>query len=62
MARESGEPGSTSDATEKAPQMLLGGRLVVAEVSRLDAKLEVGRRGLREGAVLALARTEPAAA
>jgi len=44
-------------------ESLLGGTLVLSEIAaRLDAKLEVGRGGLREGAALALARLESAAA
>jgi exopolyphosphatase/pppGpp-phosphohydrolase len=42
---------------------LLGGTLVLSEVSRrLDAKLTVGRGGLSEGVALALARVASAAA
>lgn len=44
-------------------ESLLGGTQVLSEIAgRLDAKLEVGRGGLREGAALALARLESAAA
>jgi exopolyphosphatase/guanosine-5'-triphosphate,3'-diphosphate pyrophosphatase len=44
-------------------ETLLGGTLVLAELARrLDTKLEVGRGGLRQGAVRALARVESAAA
>jgi exopolyphosphatase/pppGpp-phosphohydrolase len=44
-------------------ESLLGGTLVLSEIAgRLDTKLEVGRGGLREGAALALARLESAAA
>jgi exopolyphosphatase / guanosine-5'-triphosphate,3'-diphosphate pyrophosphatase len=44
-------------------ETLLGGTLVLSEVARrLDAKLEVGGGGLREGAALALARVESVAA
>lgn len=51
------------DVTPARSETLLGGTLVLAEISRrLEAKLEVGRGGLREGAVLALARAESAAA
>ena len=49
--------------TPERAETLLGGTLVLAEIARrLDSKLEVGRGGLREGAALALARTEAAAA
>jgi exopolyphosphatase/pppGpp-phosphohydrolase len=42
--------------TRDRAETLLGGTLVLAEVSRLlGTKLEVGRGGLREGAALALA-------
>ena len=51
------------DVTSPRAETLLAGTLVLADISRrLDAKLEVGRGGLREGAVLALARVESAAA
>lgn len=51
------------DVTPTRSETLLGGVLVLAEVARrLESKLEVGRGGLREGAVLALARVESAAA
>lgn len=51
------------DITPGRVETLLGGTLVLAEVARrLDSKLEVGRGGLREGAALALARVESAAA
>lgn len=51
------------DVTPARSETLLGGTLVLAEVARrLDTKLEVGRGGVREGAVLALARTASAAA
>ena len=44
-------------------ETLLGGTLVLAKIARLvDTDLEVGRGGLREGAALALARAEAAAA
>ena len=44
-------------------ETLLGGTLVLAEVARrLGSDLEVGRGGLREGAALALARADAAAA
>jgi exopolyphosphatase/guanosine-5'-triphosphate,3'-diphosphate pyrophosphatase len=44
-------------------ETLLGGTLVLTEVARrLDRDLEVSRGGLREGAALALARAEAAAA
>jgi exopolyphosphatase/guanosine-5'-triphosphate,3'-diphosphate pyrophosphatase len=49
--------------TQERTETLLGGTLVLSEIARrLDAKLEVARGGLREGAVLALARVESAAA
>lgn len=49
--------------TEGRTQTLLAGALVLAEVARrLGADLEVGRGGLREGAALALAGAESAAA
>lgn len=49
--------------TPERAETLLGGTLVLAEIARrLDSDLEVGRAGLREGAALALARTEAAAA
>ena len=55
--------GAGLDVTEARLESLLGGTLVLAEVARqLDAKLEVGRGGLREGAARALARVESAAA
>jgi exopolyphosphatase / guanosine-5'-triphosphate,3'-diphosphate pyrophosphatase len=51
------------DITPGRIETLLGGTLVLSEVARrLDSKLEVGRGGLREGAALALARVESAAA
>jgi exopolyphosphatase/guanosine-5'-triphosphate,3'-diphosphate pyrophosphatase len=51
------------DVTQGRIETLLGGTLVLSEVARrLGAKLEVARGGLREGAVLALARVESAAA
>ncbi len=51
------------DVTQGRIATLLGGTLVLSEVARrLDSKLEIGRGGLREGAALALARTESAAA
>lgn len=51
------------DITSGRTETLLGGTLVLAEISRrLDSKLEVGRGGVREGAALALARIESAAA
>jgi exopolyphosphatase / guanosine-5'-triphosphate,3'-diphosphate pyrophosphatase len=51
------------DVTSGRTETLLGGTLVLAEVARrLDSKLEIGRGGLREGAALALARVESAAA
>lgn len=51
------------DVTPARSETLLGGTLVLGEVARrLESKLEVGRGGLREGAVLALARVESAAA
>jgi len=49
--------------TEERAETLLGGTLVLAEVSNLvGTDLELGRGGLREGAALALARAEAAAA
>jgi exopolyphosphatase/guanosine-5'-triphosphate,3'-diphosphate pyrophosphatase len=49
--------------TPDRAQTLLGGTLVLAEIaSRLGTDLEVGRGGLREGAALALARAQAAAA
>jgi exopolyphosphatase/guanosine-5'-triphosphate,3'-diphosphate pyrophosphatase len=59
-ARKVAEPyGVTADRAHT----LLGGTLVLAEIARLlDSKLEVGRGGLREGAALALARSESAVA
>ena len=51
--------GITADRAET----LLGGTLVLAEIAeQLDARFEVGRGGLREGAALALARTAAAVA
>jgi exopolyphosphatase/guanosine-5'-triphosphate,3'-diphosphate pyrophosphatase len=51
------------DITPGRIETLLGGTLVLSEVAaRLDSKLELGRGGLREGAALALARVESAAA
>jgi exopolyphosphatase / guanosine-5'-triphosphate,3'-diphosphate pyrophosphatase len=51
------------DITPGRIETLLGGTLVLSEIARrLDSKLEIGRGGLREGAALALARTESAAA
>jgi exopolyphosphatase / guanosine-5'-triphosphate,3'-diphosphate pyrophosphatase len=51
------------DVTPERAETLLGGTLVLAEVARrLDTKLEVGRSGVREGAALALAREQSAAA
>ena len=51
------------DVTRDRAETLLGGTLVLAEVARrLDAKLEVGRGGVREGAALASAREQSAAA
>jgi exopolyphosphatase / guanosine-5'-triphosphate,3'-diphosphate pyrophosphatase len=53
----------TLDVTPQRAETLLGGTLVLAEVARrLDAKLEVGRGGVREGAALAFARAQSAAA
>ena len=49
--------------TAERAETLLGGTLVLAEVARiLDAPLEVGRGGLREGAALSLARASAAVA
>ena len=49
--------------TPERAETLLGGTLVLSEVAgRLDCDLELGRGGLREGAALALARAEVAAA
>jgi exopolyphosphatase/guanosine-5'-triphosphate,3'-diphosphate pyrophosphatase len=51
------------DVTTGRIETLLGGTLVLAELARrLDSKLEIGQGGLREGAALALARTESVAA
>jgi exopolyphosphatase / guanosine-5'-triphosphate,3'-diphosphate pyrophosphatase len=51
------------DITPERIETLLGGTLVLSELARLlDAKLELARGGLREGAALALARVESAAA
>lgn len=51
------------DITPGRIETLLGGTLVLAEVAhRLDSKLELGRGGLREGAALALAHVQSAAA
>ncbi len=51
------------DITAERSETLLGGTLVLGEVARcLDAKLEVGRGGLREGVALALVREASAAA
>jgi exopolyphosphatase/guanosine-5'-triphosphate,3'-diphosphate pyrophosphatase len=51
------------DVTPARIETMLGGTLVLAEVARkLDARLEVGRGGVREGAALALARSVPIAA
>jgi exopolyphosphatase/guanosine-5'-triphosphate,3'-diphosphate pyrophosphatase len=48
--------------TPERAQTVLGGALVLAEISRrLDSQLEVGRGGLRDGAALALTRAEEAA-
>ena len=49
--------------TPERAETLLGGTLVLTEVARrLGCHLEVGRGGLREGAALALARADAAAA
>lgn len=49
--------------TPQRAETLLGGTLALAELAyHLDATLEVGRGGLREGAALMLARTARAAA
>ena len=51
------------DITPERIETLLGGTLVLSELARrLDAKLELGHGGLREGAALALARVDSAAA
>lgn len=51
------------DITPGRIETLLGGTLVLSDVARrLDAKLEVGSAGLREGAALALAGSASAAA
>ena len=51
------------DITQERAETLFGGTLVLAEVARLlEAKLEVGRGGVREGAALAFAREHSAAA
>ncbi len=49
--------------TAERAETLLGGTLVLSEIAgRLGCDLEVGRGGLREGAALALARADAAAA
>ena len=49
--------------TAERAETLLGGTLVLWEIAqRLDCDLDVGRGGLREGAALALARADAAAA
>ncbi len=49
--------------TSERAETLLGGTLVLAEIARrLRCDLDVGRGGLREGAALALARADAAAA
>jgi exopolyphosphatase/guanosine-5'-triphosphate,3'-diphosphate pyrophosphatase len=49
--------------TARRAETLLGGTLVLTEIARkLGSSLEVGRGGLREGAALALARSEAEAA
>ena len=54
---------ATFGVTEGRAETLLGGTLVLAEVARrVETELELGRGGLREGAALALARAEEAAA
>ena len=51
------------DVSPARAETLLGGTLVLAEVSRrLESKLEVSRGGLREGAALGLARAAAVAA
>jgi exopolyphosphatase/guanosine-5'-triphosphate,3'-diphosphate pyrophosphatase len=51
------------DVSQERIETLLGGTLVLSEVARrLDTKLELARGGLREGAVLALARASSIAA
>jgi exopolyphosphatase / guanosine-5'-triphosphate,3'-diphosphate pyrophosphatase len=51
------------DITPERGETLLGGTLVLAEIARrLETKLEVGRGGVREGAVLELAREARSAA
>jgi exopolyphosphatase/guanosine-5'-triphosphate,3'-diphosphate pyrophosphatase len=51
------------DVTAERAETLLGGTLVLARVARLvGTDLELGRGGLREGAALALAGAETAAA
>jgi exopolyphosphatase / guanosine-5'-triphosphate,3'-diphosphate pyrophosphatase len=51
------------DVTKERAETLLGGTLVLAQVARLvGTELELGRGGLREGAALALARADAAAA
>jgi exopolyphosphatase/guanosine-5'-triphosphate,3'-diphosphate pyrophosphatase len=64
LVREGAGPATAAvDVTSERAQTLLGGTLVLSEVARrLGSKLEVGRGGLREGAALALARVESAAA
>jgi exopolyphosphatase/guanosine-5'-triphosphate,3'-diphosphate pyrophosphatase len=59
-AEEATEP---FGVTQGRAETLLGGTLVLAKIARLvDTNLEVGRGGLREGAAIALARAEAAAA
>ena len=49
--------------TSERAETLLGGTLVLSEIAeRLGCDLEVGQGGLREGAALALARADAAAA
>ena len=49
--------------TSERAETLLGGTLVLAEIAgRLGCDLQVGKGGLREGAALALARADAAAA
>jgi len=57
-------PGSSTDSSNRSrAETILGATHVLAEVTRgLDAKLEIGRGGVREGAELAFARAQSAAA
>jgi hypothetical protein len=57
-------PGSSTDSSNRIrAETILGATHVLAEVARrLDAKLEIGRGDVREGAALAFARAQSAAA